>query len=230
MKISYLLVAAVMSFGFPAAAEESTASQIFENENGDFLQFGEENMSFENLKDTSVTSETEMVAPRPPRPGGGRPGGGRPGGGHPPGGGRPGGGHPPGGGRPGGGHPPGGGRPGGGYPPGSGRPGGGYGHGPHYGHPGYHSGGPRPGFHHGWSWRHNFHPFWWSAGLLFPAFVWALEIPYGWYQCTAYDEFMMPYMATAPGVDEAAYNSLYDCGGAGYQRTCYIPPGYCQLR
>ena len=31
--------------------------------------------------------------------------------------------------------------------------------------------------------------------------------------------------------DEAAYNTLYECGGDDYEKAgCYIPEGYCQYR
>jgi hypothetical protein len=140
--------------------------------------------------------------------GGGHPGGGHPGGGHP-GGGHPGGGHP-GGGHPGGGHP-GGGHPGGGHPPG----------GPWH---------PYPGWHNGWGWDHNWHPGWWHVGIIFPVWIW-IDVPTGYWQCTAFNSAMQPFSRTGPDQNQAAYGALYACGGANYQQFgCYIPQGYCQAR
>lgn len=113
--------------------------------------------------------------------------------------------------------------------PGHGGPGWHGGHGWGGGHAGWHGGGPRPGWRNGWRWDFGRHPFWWRVGIEFPLFIWAIDTPQFWWQCTAFDE-EMPYSAAAPTRDEAAYNALYDCGGPNYANQCYIPPGYCQLR
>jgi len=122
-------------------------------------------------------------------------------------------------GHPGGGHP-GGGHPGGGHP-GGGHPGGGHAPGPWH---------PYPGWHNGWGWDRNWHPGWWHVGLIFPAWIW-IDVPIGYWQCTAFNSAMQPFSQTGPDVNQAAYGALYACGGANYQQFgCYIPQGYCQAR
>ena len=99
-----------------------------------------------------------------------------------------------------------------------------------HGNPGWHGGGPRPGWHDGWRWDYGFHPFWWTAGVWFPLFVWEVATPRLWWQCTAFDQNHDAFTASAPDQQEAAYDAMYDCGGPEAQQTCYIPAGYCQLR
>src|SRR5262249_19810280 len=109
-----------------------------------------------------------------------------------------------------------------------GRPGG-----VHVGHPGgsWHSGWrPYPGWHGGWRWNRGWRPVWVVAGLAFPAWYW-INLPYGYYQCTAFDQNMTPFPEIGTTEDQAAYNALYACGGEDYQTAgCYIPEGYCRLR
>ncbi|PIS11659.1 MAG: hypothetical protein COT73_02825 [Bdellovibrio sp. CG10_big_fil_rev_8_21_14_0_10_47_8] len=102
--------------------------------------------------------------------------------------------------------------------------------GPHPG-PGWHGGGPRPGWHGGWRHDRGWHPGWWYAGISLPYFVWAPESPYGYWQCMAFSEDRQVFSASAPTLNEAAYNALFDCGGPNYQQYgCYIPDGYCRRR
>jgi hypothetical protein len=60
--------------------------------------------------------------------------------------------------------------------------------------------------------------------------VFADEIQRNWWQCTAFDEGLEGYSASAPTEQEAQYNALYDCGGNNYADECYIPAGYCNVR
>jgi len=112
------------------------------------------------------------------------------------------------------------------------RPGGpGHGGGGWHGSPGWHNGGPRPGWNAGWHRDLGWRPGWWRIGFPLPVFFYAPEVPFGYWQCTAFDQNQQSYSASAPGSDEAAYNALYDCGGPDYQGNgCFIPPGYCERR
>lgn len=101
----------------------------------------------------------------------------------------------------------------------------------HHPGPGWHDGGPRPGYHHGWNHDHNWRPRWWHLGISLPIFVWSPQSPRGYWQCTAFSTDREIFSASAPDREEAIYNALYDCGGANYEEYgCYIPEGYCQFR
>ncbi len=106
----------------------------------------------------------------------------------------------------------------------------GMGHGRYWGHPGWHDGGPRPGWRFGWDIDYRVRPFWFYDAIVFPRFVFVAEVQRNYYQCTAFDENRNPYSASAPTRQEAAYNALYDCGGPDYADECYVPEGFCQLR
>ncbi|GIL18617.1 MAG: hypothetical protein BroJett040_23680 [Oligoflexia bacterium] len=116
------------------------------------------------------------------------------------------------------------------YPGPGPQPGYGYGHGPWSGYPGWHGGGPRPGWRYDWYWDPYLRPYWWYPGIFFPMFVWYYQSPFYWWQCTAFDYYRYGYSASAPTLNEAAYNALYDCGGFYYWNECYVPEGYCRLK
>ncbi len=165
--------------------------------------------------------DNDMTLMAPPRGGGGR-GGGRGHGG--------GGGYHRGGGR---GHGGGGGyhRGGGGYGGGGGyhRGGGGAyrGRGGHY-YGGYRS---RPGWYGDWRWNRTWRPGWAYRGVRYPRYYRYPSIPYNYYQCTAFDEYMNAFSAGGRTINEAAYNALYACGGSTFEYSgCYIPEGYCSRR
>jgi len=165
----------------------------------------------ESLSKESLDSNGVLVKPGP---GGGSHGGGQSGGGHA------GGGHS-GGGQSGGGHTGGGGHGGGGHG------GGGVVHGGHGTRPPGHWQ-HYPGWHHGWHHDRGWHPGWWSAGYVFPPWVWG-DVPYGYWQCTAFNGSLQAFTRFGPTEDEAAYGALYACGGSNFQQFgCYIPEGYCQ--
>jgi hypothetical protein len=89
---------------------------------------------------------------------------------------------------------------------------------------------PRPGYYDGWRWEpYHRAPRWYHVGIVLP-WVW-INVPVGYWQCTAFNEYMQPISAVGNDVNQAAYNALYECGGANYEAFgCYIPQGYCQLR
>jgi hypothetical protein len=97
-------------------------------------------------------------------------------------------------------------------------------------YPGWHAGWARPGWYAGWYWNRVV-PGWWPVGILgLPLFALEVGVPFGYWQCTAFDQNMNTYSAAAPSQQQAAYNAMYDCGGPNANAMCYIPAGYCGVR
>ncbi len=78
----------------------------------------------------------------------------------------------------------------------------------------------------GWIWDPIWYPRWWVPSITFPAWYWIAEIPYGYWQCTAFNEYLEPFAAIGATRNQAAYNATYACGGQSM--GCYIPHNYCQ--
>ena len=66
---------------------------------------------------------------------------------------------------------------------------------------------------------------------MIPVFEFVEETEAGYFQCTAVDEELEQFTASALTRNEAAFDALFDCGGDDYQAAgCYIPEGYCRVR
>ena len=88
---------------------------------------------------------------------------------------------------------------------------------------------PYPGWHNGWTWNRGWVPGWYRVGMA-PPWVWG-DVPYGYWQCTAFNSSLQAFTRFGPDMNQAAYGALYACGGPNYQQmNCYIPNGYCQFR
>lgn len=69
-----------------------------------------------------------------------------------------------------------------------------------------------------------------NSRVVWPRYAY-VPAPQGYWQCTAFDQYMRPYSDLGQTEDQAAYDALMMCGGPNYmQMGCYIPPGYCQFR
>lgn len=85
---------------------------------------------------------------------------------------------------------------------------------------------PHQGWHHNYVWKRSHRPRWVYSGYSWPAWYW-ITTPRGYWQCTAFDQYMNDYSEVGSTEDQAAYNALAACGDFG---DCYIPSGYCQFR
>jgi hypothetical protein len=109
---------------------------------------------------------------------------------------------------------------------------------PEPGHPHFDETGryvPHPGWHEDWKYETSWRPAW-TIGVSFAPFVFMVDIPPGYWQCTAFERGNpQGFSDYGPGPDyrQAAYAALYTCaGGPDYQAAgCYIPSNnYCQRR
>ncbi len=85
-----------------------------------------------------------------------------------------------------------------------------------------------PIFPRTWHWDRYWLPFWWYPTITWPLWNWIQEIPYGYWQCTAFDQYLDAFPALGTNEAQAAFNATYACGGQ--ELGCYIPPNFCRFR
>jgi hypothetical protein len=72
-------------------------------------------------------------------------------------------------------------------------------------------------------------PNWYYPGMTLPAWQWAPQVQYGYWQCVAFNQALYPFSYLSYNINQAAYGAMYLCNTYSYG-GCFIPPGYCQFR